>query len=261
MKLFVSDLDGTLLNEEHVLDEEMRDYIKELRKEGHIFGIATGRPFYSALNAVPDIKELFDFGVFNNGANFVDFKDEEEHDQFPLSKDLIVNILDVYEPLGANPILFKNGVMYTREETVYHQSMLERGFVIEYVDVRDHLDDYHEKNLFSVNDTTRPIILDHAQDNPHPGYVGFMSQAELVEFMDPRIDKWVGVQYFLNKYNLHHLESISFGDNGNDLELVKGAKVGVAMANAIEEVQSAADHIAPHHNELGVMTFIKNYLK
>lgn len=261
MKLFISDLDGTLLNEEHFLDDHMREYILELRKEGHLFGVATGRPYGSALVAIPDMKDIFDFGVFNNGANFVDFKDGEEHDQYPLSKETLLEILDVYgDQLGANPVMFFDDIMYTHRKTDYHRRLTESGYNIQYGDFRDKLKDSHEKIIFAVDENSAQTIFDYYDANPSDDFVCFMSQAELLEFMDPRINKWEGVDYFIQKYQLQDMTSISFGDNGNDMQLVQSADIGVAMENAIEELRQEADHIAKHHGQSGVYHFIKDYL-
>lgn len=261
MTLFVTDLDGTLLNEHHVLDETTRQYIKELRSQGHIFGVATGRPFESALKAIPDMEAIFDFGVFNNGANFIDFKDQEQHDQYPLSDKTIKHIIDLYSPMGANPILFVGDTMYTHNRDPYHDRLLKTGYTIEFGDFNQILEPSHEKIIFSVNSDTRKRILDYTKNNPSEDYVAFMSQAELVEFMDPRINKWIGVEYFINKYELHHLTSVTFGDNENDLQLIEGAHLGVAMENAILKLKHASDAIAPAHDQLGVYTFIQDYLQ
>lgn len=260
MKIFITDLDGTLLNGEHQLDPKMREFILALRNQGHIFGVATGRPHESAELVVPEIESLFDFGVFNNGANFMDFKDGEQHDQYPLSKAVISEIMDVYTKLGGNPIIFKGQTLHTHHREDYHERLEQGGFEVVYGDIEPHLEDHMEKIIFSVNADTRNILLDHYANNPHDDYVAFRSQEDLIEFMDPRINKWVGVEYFLNKYNLEDYETISFGDNGNDLQLIQGASLGVAMENAIDELKDAADHVAGHHADLGVMNFIKDYL-
>jgi HAD superfamily hydrolase (TIGR01484 family) len=42
-KLFVSDLDGTLLNKDKMIDAHSIDVIKKLKLAGHIFCFATGR--------------------------------------------------------------------------------------------------------------------------------------------------------------------------------------------------------------------------
>lgn len=261
MKLFVTDLDGTLLNSNHTLDESMKNYILKLRKEGHLFGVATGRPFPSALIAVPEITEIFDFGVFNNGSNFIDFKDQEKHDQYPLDRNTMIDIINTYSKLGANPVMFIDDVMYTHNRDKYNERLLNSGFNIEFGNFDHILNEHHEKVVFSVDETTRNRVFAHYEANPNEKYVAFMSQAELVEFMDPRIDKWVGVKYYIDKYKHDNLTTITFGDNGNDLELIQGADIGVAMENAIEELKDAADHITLANDESGVQAFIESYLK
>lgn len=46
-----------------------------------------------------------------------------------------------------------------------------------------------------------------------------------------------------------------FGDSGNDLDMIKMAGIGVAMANAEPEVLKAADFVTKSNNENGVGGF------
>lgn len=48
-KLIISDLDGTLLNNESQLSQFTIETIKKVQEEGHIFCIATGRPIRSSI--------------------------------------------------------------------------------------------------------------------------------------------------------------------------------------------------------------------
>ena len=68
MKLVVSDLDGTLLNNESVVSEETKEIIKKLRAKGIEFAIATGRSFNSA-NKIRESMGIDIFLICNNGAN------------------------------------------------------------------------------------------------------------------------------------------------------------------------------------------------
>lgn len=47
-----------------------------------------------------------------------------------------------------------------------------------------------------------------------------------------------------------------FGDSGNDLDMIKMAGIGVAMANAEPEVLKAADFVTKSNNENGVGGFL-----
>ena len=47
-------------------------------------------------------------------------------------------------------------------------------------------------------------------------------------------------------------EIISFGDNKNDIGMIRYAGVGVAVANAVEELKSAADYVTDTNENSGV---------
>ena len=52
----------------------------------------------------------------------------------------------------------------------------------------------------------------------------------------------------------------AIGDNGNDLSMVRAAGLGVAVANASEEVRAAADFVTAHdHDHEGVARFLTEY--
>ena len=46
------------------------------------------------------------------------------------------------------------------------------------------------------------------------------------------------------------------GDDVNDIPMIRGAGLGVAMGNALEEVKAAADRIAPCHDSDGLVEVV-----
>ena len=68
MKLVVSDLDGTLLNDDSEVSNETIEMIKKLKENGIEFAIATGRSFNSA-NKIRKKIGLEIYLICNNGAN------------------------------------------------------------------------------------------------------------------------------------------------------------------------------------------------
>ncbi|KEP85411.1 hypothetical protein X278_08540 [Oenococcus oeni IOEB_0205] len=51
-----------------------------------------------------------------------------------------------------------------------------------------------------------------------------------------------------------------FGDYGNDLDMIKEAGYGVAMANAIDKVKDVAWNVTDTNNQDGVATMIRRVL-
>ena len=56
-------------------------------------------------------------------------------------------------------------------------------------------------------------------------------------------------------------EVMSFGDSDNDLPMLRGSKVAVAMGNAEDIVKENADYVCLDNNQQGVSVFLKEYFK
>ena len=79
-----------------------------------------------------------------------------------------------------------------------------------------------------------------------------------IELSDISISKLTGVKIVLDEvYHLSLSEAIAFGDNYNDLEMLKGVGCGVAVDNARDEVKAVAKYLTDHHSKDGVASFLE----
>ena len=68
-----------------------------------------------------------------------------------------------------------------------------------------------------------------------------------------KISKLSALSFLLEKkYDISLREVIAFGDNYNDIEMLEGVGLGVAVDNAKEEVKNVADQITLSNLEDGV---------
>ena len=74
------------------------------------------------------------------------------------------------------------------------------------------------------------------------------------------VNKWHALTHYCAARDTPHNAVAAVGDALNDLPMIHGAALGVAMANANEQVREAADWIAPSNNEDGVATLIDRLL-
>jgi Cof subfamily protein (haloacid dehalogenase superfamily) len=79
------------------------------------------------------------------------------------------------------------------------------------------------------------------------------SQPEYVEIMAPGVDKGAGLGVMAAHYGLTTEEIVAVGDATNDLELVRGAGLGVAVANATDDLKAAADVVTERTNNEGAV--------
>ena len=75
IKLIATDLDGTLLNREKKLPDDIFDVIDALDKKGILFAAASGRQMASLERLFAPVREKMIF-IAENGA-YVKYKDEE----------------------------------------------------------------------------------------------------------------------------------------------------------------------------------------
>jgi Cof subfamily protein (haloacid dehalogenase superfamily) len=88
----------------------------------------------------------------------------------------------------------------------------------------------------------------------------YCSRDTYLELAPKQISKATGVALALEKlYNIPMSAVMAFGDNYNDIEMLKAAGFGVAVSNARDEVKSVADHITLKSVDDGVAAAIEEF--
>ena len=84
----------------------------------------------------------------------------------------------------------------------------------------------------------------------------YRSEPFFIEALPMGIDKAHSIEVLINHLGIPKENTIACGDGFNDISMIKYAGVGVAMANAQEEVKAAADYITVSNDEDGVAKVI-----
>ena len=93
-----------------------------------------------------------------------------------------------------------------------------------------------------------------------PGHNVTTSGAPFVEITPAGADKGAALGRLCDQLEFHASEVIAFGDNQNDLTMLRWAGRGVAMGNALPMVHEAADEVAPPNTEDGVAQVVEALL-
>jgi len=80
----------------------------------------------------------------------------------------------------------------------------------------------------------------------------FKSADTFVELVPKGIDKGSSLSILGSLLNIHPDQMIAFGDESNDISMLKYVGMGVAVVNATEPAKAAADLITMSNNEDGV---------
>lgn len=81
-------------------------------------------------------------------------------------------------------------------------------------------------------------------------------------YANPRAgwDKWRAIEHLLEDLSVPASDLVAIGDGGNDLGMVAGAGMGVAMGNAVPRVKAAAQLVVADNDSGGVAEAIERLL-
>jgi Cof subfamily protein (haloacid dehalogenase superfamily) len=89
-----------------------------------------------------------------------------------------------------------------------------------------------------------------------PKYQGFMC-----EIAPSGVTKWTAVQALARQWEIADEQICAVGDDVNDIPMIQGAGLGVAVANAVPEARAVADRIAPANDADGLVEVVRWLLK
>jgi len=90
----------------------------------------------------------------------------------------------------------------------------------------------------------------------------YRSKDTYLEIAHKSISKLTAIELLLEKHFSHGLhETIAFGDNYNDVDMLKNVGFGIAVGNARDEAKLVAAHVTHHHMEDGVAKMLTEIFK
>lgn len=260
IKLIVSDVDGTLVEDGSAeINPELLEVILKLREKGIQFAIASGRPWASVENTFQSIKEKI-FYISNNGSYigchgrslFVYSIDPE------LVKELIrtvrkrPDLVPVYA--GAN-----GDYVDTEDEDLCR--WLVEGYKFNLTRVEDLLELEEPCLKLSIYKPTgieaaTRDIYEEFKDRLKISCAGDM----WLDCMAPGVNKGRAVKTIQESLEILPEETMAFGDQLNDIEMLEQAYYSFAVANAREEVRKTARFQADSNVNNGVLKILKQLL-
>ena len=81
----------------------------------------------------------------------------------------------------------------------------------------------------------------------------------LLEIMDASVNKASGIEVMLKHFGLEASDALSFGDNYNDLEMLRYTGASVAMGNAPQPVKAAAGEVTTSNEEDGIYAYLSEH--
>ncbi len=267
--LYISDLDGTLLDADARLSAYTEQTLTRLIGKGVAFTFASGRTPESALKIMEDVPLKLPV-IMMNGVLIYDVEEKRYLLKEYLTEESVVAIKRLLKKYRAGGFLYKltDDHLMTYYETLDSfpkQDFMEKRrerYNKPFTKVED-FDSLCVKDTFYFCLLEAKEVLDPlAEALKQVPDVGFAYYREVyypgtwcLEIFSARASKYHAVKW-LRDY-LKPDEAVGFGDNLNDLPLFKACDRNYAVENAAEELRAAADGVIGSNIEDGVACFLE----
>lgn len=81
------------------------------------------------------------------------------------------------------------------------------------------------------------------------------------EITNENVNKWTAIEALIKILNIKPEEVMAIGDNINDEQMIKNARIGIAMGNSNPYIKNIADEVTKDNNLSGVAEVIKKYIQ
>ena len=259
VKMIVTDMDGTLLDDRSRLSEEFEGIFRKLQQKGILFVAASGRQYNSIFEKFGPMQT--DIAIIAENGGYIKHA-EEELGSIHLSKDSIVRMLPGLRMIrGANTVLCgKNSAYIERPEPRFLSVLGE--YYTKY-DVVESLSEVIHDNFYKVAihhfESSEKFIYPEVRHLEKELQVK-VSGEKWVDISDQSANKGNAVELLQRKYGIGIEETMVFGDFNNDLEMLERGYFSFAMENAHENVKRKARFGTGSNNERGVERILKMLL-
>lgn len=239
--LLITDLDGTLLPHSKVLSQKDIDAISKFVSSGGNFSVATGRPLESVTLYFEQLNISAPIILYNGSAIY-----DVNHKKYLWSKylsenckELISDVLNKFSNASAE-ILTTEGIfaLQINDTEKYHISITNTEPI---QCTLDEIKGDWLKALFAVEPEEMDELISYIDKEKYSDLSFVQSCRFFYEVLPFNISKGSALKILKNKcdYNSHTI--VAVGDYYNDIEMLKIADVGVATANANDDVKDIAD--------------------
>lgn len=260
IQLLAVDLDGTLLDSNRQIPEANAKAVAEAVEKGVLVVPASGR-IGPSIRPFSDQLGLDGTMICCNGAHVLLAGEEILH--AGLSSQITRTIVEYAFEAEEHLNLYCRDKLYFTGDPVWGEVYLSRVRTVEPIVVpkQEALQLLPTKAILVADPASMPRHFEYfSRALPQDQVELVFSEPDYLEVLPAGFSKATGLRALSERLGISREHVAAIGDFYNDVEMIRWAGLGAAMANAPEEVRQAADVVTKSNDECGVALFIKDYL-
>lgn len=269
MKLVAVDLDGTLLNKEGQVSEENAWALQEFDRQGGTVALATGRSIQSAKEIFEKL-QLNGYTLASNGAYVARIDNGEIKEvlkSYTIVPETVKTALSLAMKAGVTVVASRSTqddrISFAQDKNevnspYYAQFNLKESKVEDLWEQIEKDAISYFKLAFTDGDTSKLVKLRSQLEKKQIN--SSYSDKYWLEVMAEGVNKGAALNFLTKHLAVKLSDVLAFGDQENDLEMLKISGNSIAMENAAPAVKEIADKLTKSNQDSGVAFVLKEYL-
>lgn len=248
ISLILSDLDGTLFHDDKTISAYTKQVVARAQGQGILFGISTSRAMVNAVKFLDGISpDIF----ITNGGGMALYRGEKIYScEFSVGEVRAI-IQTAFDVLGGDAVLSVDN-----EDGLYSNSREELGDKFWTFNDFSDFSEPGMKICIQTLDREKVVKIASAIGLENVDYLPF-SDIPWYKLSRSGATKEKAIAALCARLDIPPERIAAFGDDFNDIGMLKLCGRGIAMQNAIAEVKQAADEICDSNEDDGVARWIE----
>ncbi|MFC2034914.1 Cof-type HAD-IIB family hydrolase [Chloroflexota bacterium] len=266
-KLFVVDIDGTLLNRNGTISAEDKEALARVKDSGIKVSLSTGRVMQASLRIIKQLS-LSGYHMFFDGALVGSLEGGGEVYLKPISGELVRQIVEFAHRSEMTFDLYSVTHYFVERET--WATDIRREFFGLQPTVVDFVGLWQKERIIKGT-----LVVCSAEERAKADsfYLRFKDmlsfswtktpaypKVDFINVLAPHVSKGVALEALASFLGIPLKEVVAVGDGANDFSLLSKAGLAIAMGNAPDELKAIADYITLDVDHNGVATAINKFL-
>jgi Cof subfamily protein (haloacid dehalogenase superfamily) len=268
------DIDGTLLNRQSRMLSSTREAIAAAHEKGIIIAVATGRgPIY----LIDEMKEYgLDYAVTYNG-QYILSQTGEVLSAKPFDKTTIRELAMFGDEknremmfcgskqLMGSTLLKAGNSNFVRLISPLFPKKLAGGLKSSFQNfVRRYRKPHYEKLSILREPVYQVVLISPEKETEKfrgkfPECTFTRSNPYSLDVIPKGGSKLKGIEQLAQMLDISLDEIMAFGDSWNDMDMLKGVGIGVAMGNGVSDVKAVADYVTSSNDKDGIAKAFKEF--
>lgn len=273
IRLLVLDVDGTITDSRHQVSDATVEAVARVRRAGIRVMLATGRRYRDVLPIAARLGIDAPL-VTASGALVKDPAGHVTRFRAAFAPGVLEGVIEMAMARGHEPILYTDNFA---DGFDFHCRSLGDATpaagagqgLLEYLDRNRALarvkPDLHRSPPpgvfagFAMGPREEMLALEAALDAAWPGHLSLHTIRSpryrdfMCEIAPAGVTKWSSLRMVAQEWGIGPEAICAVGDDVNDLPMIRGAGIGIAMGNASADVQVAADRVVGRHDDDGLV--------